>query len=289
MDQASRLRALSGKVSGDGAAYAAARFPSVDTRIIAVTSGKGGVGKTTVAVNLALLLAERGLRTLIVDADLGLANVDIMLGLDQGRHIGHLLLPGCEPGDIAMQGPLGIAVISGGSGLRELAEADESQRALLLEKLRAYYAGFDCVVIDTSPGIGADVTDFLREAQHILLVTTPEPTSLRDTYAAAKAIAAQSTSSQTSLLVNMKSSDKEAGEAVKALNRVVEKFLDLRFADCFSVETDPMVGRAIGQRRAAALLYPRSPAVVSLRRLASTIDSRSHFCKAATAVAVEAL
>jgi flagellar biosynthesis protein FlhG len=269
IDQASRLRELMGKsavvVDRD------ARPQNAATRVIAVTSGKGGVGKTTVAVNLALLLAERGHRVLVADADLGLANVDVMLGLNPARHLGRLLISECAAEEIAEEGPLGVMVISGGSGLRELAEADEYGRELLRDKLRAYYPRFDFVVIDTSPGIGDHVLGFLRDADEILLVTTPEPTSLRDTYAATKAIVSRVPGIEPSLVVNMAPSESAAADAVNALNTVTDKFLGRKYEDWFRIESDPIIGRAINDRQPAALSYPRSPSVVSLRRVARTL------------------
>jgi flagellar biosynthesis protein FlhG len=266
MDQASRLRELMGKST---AFVNTERRPEATaTRVIAVTSGKGGVGKTTVAVNLALLLAELGHRVLVVDADLGLANVDVMLGLNPARHLGRLLAGECAAEDIAEEGPLGLMVISGGSGLRELADTDEHGRQLLREKLRAYYPKFDFVVIDTSPGIGDHVLGFLTDADEILLVTTPEPTSLRDTYAATKAIVGRLPGIEPSLVVNMASSEAAANDAVNALNSVTEKFLDRRYDEWFRIESDPVIARAINERQPAALSYPRSPSVASLRRIA---------------------
>jgi len=273
-DQAAKLRRLA--AGGAPPAREPARdvpaepFP-VTARVIAITSGKGGVGKTTLAVNLALLLAEEGARVLIVDADLGLANVDVMLGLDSSRHMGHLLLPGYEAADISTVGPRNIRVISGGSGLRELAEASPVERRLLIGKLRTYFREFDYVFIDTSPGIGAEVIDFLREADDICLVTTPEPTSLRDTYAATKAIASHLPESEIQLIVNVAGSETEAKKAVEALNAVTYKFLDRRSLVWRWVESDPTVARAVRQRVPVALSYPRSPAALSMRRLAKSL------------------
>ena len=195
----------------------------------------------------------------------------MMLGLNPARHLGRLLVSECAAEDIAEEGPLGVKVISGGSGLRELAEADEFGRESLREKLRAYYPKFDFVVIDTSPGIGDHVLGFLRDADEILLVTTPEPTSLRDTYAATKAIFGKVPGAQPSLVVNMASSESAAAGAVNALNSVTQKFLDRRYDDWFRIESDPIIGRAICDRRPAALSYPRSPSVTSLRRIARTL------------------
>jgi len=259
-------------------------------RVMAITSGKGGVGKTTLAVNLALLLAERqGMQyekriagkdagpansphgVLLVDADLGLANVDVMLGIQPEAHIGRLL-SGMDPEDVAAVGPYGIRVLSGGSGLRELAEATAAERARLLGKLRGYYLRFDRVIIDTSPGIGAEVVDFLRDADEVLLVTTPEPTSLRDTYAALKMISRDVPWLNLRLVVNM-ASRSQTEESAAALNEVARRFLgrtiDLRYQIAF----DDLVGASVGRQVPLVLSYPRSRAAASIRRLAEDIVS----------------
>lgn len=275
MDQAARLRAMMTDGSACGTLERLAPNPlnagSVSARVIAVTSGKGGVGKTTMAVNLALLLAEEAQSVLIVDADLGLANVDVMLGLEPARHIGHLLTSDTSPEDVAAVGPAGVRVISGGSGLKELAEAAGSERRLLLNKLRGYYDSFDYVLVDTSPGIGDDVADFLTDAREVLLITTTEPTSLRDTYAAAKTIYRRAPHLVVSPVVNMAATDSQAAEAVSVLNEVAAKFLGLRYERWHRIEPDALVGRAIRARCPFVTLYPRSPAAISLRRLARSL------------------
>ena len=273
-DQATKLRALAATnaVGPEERDHSDRSEPlPATTRVIAVTSGKGGVGKTTLAVNLALLLAEQGASALIVDADLGLANVDVMLGLDSTRHMGHLLLPGYEAEDVSTVGPHCVRLISGGSGLRELAEASAEERRSLIGKLRTYFQKFDYVLVDTSPGIGPEVVDFLRVAQEILLVTTPEPTSLRDTYAATKMIASLVPDCEVQLVVNAASSLAEAEKAVEALNVVTAKFLGRRYELWRSIESDPMALRAIHQRIPLALLCPRSPAALSIRQLAMSL------------------
>ena len=274
IDQAWKLRALTrGKDLPNAARRASQETPKADAavvHVVAVTSGKGGVGKTTLAVNLAVLLADSGKRVLIVDADLGLANVDVMLRLDSSRHIGHLLLAQCTPDEIAAVGPSGVQVISGGSGLQELAEASNADRQLLLDKLRGYYQRFDYVFIDTSPGIGADVVDFLRDADELVLVTTPEPTSLRDTYAALKTIGREAPNADVRLVVNMASAA-QAEEAMAVLNEVASKFLNRRYDDWQCVECDPMVGRTVREGKPLVSAYPRSAAAICLRRLARSL------------------
>ena len=269
-DQASSLRRL---VAGDQPVSLV--NPGVpaghgSARVIAVTSGKGGVGKTMLTVNLALLLAELPAGALIVDADLGLANVDVMLGVEPGRHIGHLLLAGCLTDEVAATGPGGIKVISGGSGLQELADASRADRLMLLEKLHSYYENFDYVLVDTSPGIGPEVTDFLRGADDLLLVTTPEPTSLRDTYAALKAITREMPGREVIIVVNC-AAPGQAEQAIEALNHVARKFLERECKRWYHVEQDALVCRTIRDRKPLARAYPRSPAAVCLRRLAKAL------------------
>jgi len=269
-DQASRLRAL---VMDHEPAADTVREPDGDTSIIAVTSGKGGVGKTTIAVNLAVLFAELGERVLLVDADLGLANVDVLLGLEFGRHMGHLLMADYMPEDVTVEGPRGMRVISGGSGLRELANASAADRRMLLDKLSGYYRTFDRVIIDTSPGIGADVTDFLSGADEILLVTTVEPTSLRDTYAALKSMTPMChNDSSIRLVINMVTSEAQAAQAVAALNEVTDRFLDRRFDNWHFVTSDGLVGRAIRARKPLVCEYRRSAAALCLRKLSVAFD-----------------
>jgi flagellar biosynthesis protein FlhG len=245
-----------------------------NTRVIAVTSGKGGVGKTTIAVNLALMLAEMGKRTLLVDADLGLANVDVMLGIDSVRHVGHLLLESSDPEEVAATGPFGVRFISGGSGLREFSQSNHTIRRQILEKLRAYYREYEYVIVDTSPGIGAEVTDFLRGADETLLVTTSEPTSLKDTYAAMKSIVRELPENELRLIVTSATSG-QARDAAATLNDVARKFLARTVKQWQHVETDALVSRSVKARVPLVCGYPRSSAAMCLRHLAKELSIRT--------------
>ncbi len=269
MDQAARLRAL---ISGDDRASATATIerPEGLGHIIAVTSGKGGVGKTTVAVNLATLIAETGKSVLLVDADLGLANVDVMLGIDATRHLGHLLTGAFSAEEIAVDGPRGMRVISGGSGLRELADANANDRKIILEKLLGYCRQYDCTIIDTSPGISGDVTDFLQSASEILVVTTPEPTALRDTYAALKTISIRLPETPVRIVVNSASA-RQAADSVAAVNAVASKFLGKNYTNYNNIEPDELVRRSVRERRVLVDSFPRSHASDCIRKLAKSI------------------
>lgn len=274
-DQAARLRQL---MSGMETTTPIPCRMDGRASVTGITSGKGGVGKTMLAVNLAVAIAESGRSVLIVDADLGLANVDVMLGMEPGRHMGHLLLADCRAEDVAIDGPCGIKVIAGGSGLRELADADGDQRRLLLAKLRSYYDNFDCVLVDTSPGIGSDVCDFLCDVDRVFLVTTPEPTALRDTYAAFKSIVREMPGKDVLPVVNC-AGEKQADQAIEALNQVTTKFLDIRIEDWHHVESDPMVVRAVRERNPLMRMLPRSPAAICIRRLSGLLMASRHESK----------
>lgn len=274
-DQASRLREL---MNGNSALCVTDEIPQDGDRtprIVAVTSGKGGVGKTTIAVNLAMLFAEiPDSRVLILDADLGLANVDVMLGISSGRNIGHLLHTDYTPEQTASLGPGGVMLISGGSGLQELANSNSEDRRILIGKLLKYFQNFDFVVIDTSPGIGSNIMDFLNLADEILLITSPEPTSLKDSYAALKTIVKEVPGKPVIPVIN-NASYIHAQQAIKTLNEVAQKFIGWH-SDCwYQIESDQMVSRSIQERRPFVRAYPRTPAVINLRSLANYLISLS--------------
>ncbi|MGB9619338.1 MAG: AAA family ATPase, partial [Armatimonadota bacterium] len=248
---------------------------AANPEVIAVTSGKGGVGKTTLSVNLAAVLAASSRRVLIVDADLGLSNVDVVLGLRPARHLGHLLLPEYQAEDVAVEAPGNLVVISGGSGVRELAEARDAERGVLLDKLADYYGTFDFVVIDTSPGIGRNVTDFLVASSKVLLLTSSEPTSLRDTYAAAKTISRVIEHQRIWLIINQVGCESEAEAVFRTLNGVTCRFLGWGFAGWDWIEAEPAFRNSAMDHRPLVLSHPGSSACRALRRIANAITSRA--------------
>ena len=170
-------------------AYKRVFRPTIRTsaRVIAITSGKGGVGKTNLTVNLAFAMKKIGRRVMIIDADLGMANVDVVLGTVSKHHLLHLLQPEVTLQDVLIHGPDGINYISGGSAIERAVDFTPQERQCLMDKLTACESMADIVLIDTGAGLGRNVLDFILAADEVVLVTTPEPTALTDAYAVMKA------------------------------------------------------------------------------------------------------
>jgi flagellar biosynthesis protein FlhG len=183
------------------------------------------------------------------------------------------MLANSSPEEVAVEGPRGMMVISGGSGLRELADAGSEERAELIRKLQDYFSTFDYVLIDTSPGIGSNVMDFIEVADDVLLVTTPEPTSIRDSYAALKTIVAKIPNASITPVVTS-AVEISARQAVSALNHVTRKFLDREWTLWQMVDSDPLVGRTIQARKLLVSMYPKSPAAIALCRIAKFLMAR---------------
>ena len=189
-DQAARLRQLVDKSEYEVQAPQVSQnrtLSALGPRVIAVTSGKGGVGKTNITVNLAIALKQAGQRVLVIDADLGMANVDVVLGSMSKKHLLNLLEKDTELRDVLIDGPYGVRYISGGSGIEKAADFTYEERQRLMQKLTACGQMADIILIDTGAGLGKNVMDFILAADEVLLVTTPEPTALTDAYAVLKA------------------------------------------------------------------------------------------------------
>ena len=206
-----------------------------DVRVVAITSGKGGVGKTNIAVNLAIALRDKGYRVLVIDADLGMANVDVMLGTSSRRHLLDLLRPEVKLDDVIVETPHGVQYISGGSGIEKALEYDRAEKLLLQQKLADCAARADVILVDTGAGLGRNVMDFILAADEVILVTTPEPTSLTDAYAVMKAYSIYAAQKNLRLVINRVYEPKESREVALKLQRAAEKFLHMP-VDCLRDE-----------------------------------------------------
>jgi len=242
-------------------------------RVLAVVSGKGGVGKTSLAVNLAIGLAAAGRRILLLDADIGLANVDLLLGQRPRGHLGHVLAGRMTLADVVQEGPAGIAWIPGASQMPALARIGQKRRDAVLGGLSDLEAQHDLVVLDAPAGIGPGVLALARQADELVLVTTPEPTSLLDAYALLKAAAASGAESlgQVCLIVNMVAHRRDVERVHARLREAAGRFLGLPVDLLGYVFCDGHVGRAVYRQEPLLLAYPHSQAAWCIKRLVSAV------------------
>ncbi|HEY8910322.1 MAG TPA: MinD/ParA family protein [Desulfosporosinus sp.] len=261
-DQASALRQLVSSVTRKQSKM----------RVIAVTSGKGGVGKTNLTVNLALALAEYGQRIIILDGDLGLANVDIAFGLTARYTIEHLLSGEKTIEEILLTGPKGIGIIPGGSGVQELANVDRDKLTNVLTNLGRLEKMADILIIDTGAGLGHTVINFLQAADDIILVTTPEPTALIDAYGLLKTLKKEAGEVPIHVVINRVRSEAEAQATFKRLETAVLKFLDGSLNFMGWVYDDHLVGRSVMLQEPLGISFPESSAYRCIQWIAGTVS-----------------
>jgi flagellar biosynthesis protein FlhG len=239
--------------------------------VLAVTSGKGGVGKTNVTINVALSLARLGYRVGILDADFGLGNVDVMLGLTPQCHVGHLLFGEKPLADIVITGPLGIQVIPASSGLQTMTTMTTSQRAKLREVLDEFRRRLDFLLIDTAAGISDNVIETLCLAERVALVTSLEPSAVVDAYATAKVLTQTSPATEIGVVVNGVRDGDEAGLAFKQLDIAANRFLGRNLRYYGFIAEDRAVRDSVLVQRAVVDHQPQAVASRCFRILASRL------------------
>ena len=242
-------------------------------RVIAVTSGKGGVGKSNVVANLGLALAQKGLKVLLIDADLGLANLDIILGLNPQFTIHDVLQLRKTLPEVLAEGPDGLKILPASSGIPELSDLDEYQKMFLLNELDNYTESIDVVLIDTGAGISRNVLFFNIAAQERLVVANNEPTSITDAYALIKVLVTQHNERRFKLLVNGLSNAKEAEAVYRTLLKVAERFLgrDISLEYLGYIPHDDSVPKAVLKQQPVLSLYPKARASRSFAQIAQTL------------------
>jgi flagellar biosynthesis protein FlhG len=234
-------------------------------RVIAVTSGKGGVGKSSIIINLAVHFCKQGKRVLLLDADTGLANVDIMLGIDPIHHMGELLSGDCTMDEVLVEGPAGLMILPAASGVFEMAELSEEHQIRLMAEMESLEDRFDVVLIDTGAGISQNVLYFSAAAQEVLVVTTPEPTAITDAYAIMKVLNSRYQIVSFKLLVNSVKNPNEALSVYKRLVTVAESHLNISIDYMGHVFQDETVSRAIRARKPLMLAAPNCLAAKCIR------------------------
>jgi len=241
-------------------------------RVICVTSGKGGVGKTNITANLAFALARAGNRVLVLDADLNLANIDVLLGLTPKYNLQHVFAGDKGLGEVLVKGPGGFQILPGSSGILELADLTESQKLYFLEEMETIGEGLDFLLIDTAAGINNNVVYFNLAAQERIIVLTPEPTSLTDAYALIKVLSARHRVQRFRILLNQVAGQKEALAVFRKLSVVADRFLDSLSLDFLGfVPQDDKVPKAVREQKLVAERFPTTKAALSFVQLADTL------------------
>jgi flagellar biosynthesis protein FlhG len=247
--------------------------PSSSLRVIAVTSGKGGVGKTNLTANLAVLAARRGKRVLIIDGDLGLANVEIVFGLKPRHHVGSLLDGSRAFDEVLVEGPSGVCILPGGSGEQSLSNLAGEAKLRLCAALDQVEDRFDLVLVDSGAGIGDNVLFFVGAAQEALLVVSPEPTSIIDAYAVVKVLSQQAGVGHFHVVVNPVVDELQAREVFPKLTTVTSRFLAASVKQLGYIPRDENLHRAVRAQRPLVEMFPHSPAGRAMQVLADTLLS----------------
>ncbi|MGI6461584.1 MAG: P-loop NTPase [Candidatus Hydrogenedentales bacterium] len=243
-------------------------------RVLAVTSGKGGVGKTGTSVNLSIALAMRRKEVVVLDADLGLANVEVLLGLNSLHNLQHVINGERRMPEILAEGPGGIKVVPGSSGLAKLADLGPKARQRVIDGMQELQACADFIVIDTMAGISQNVAAFAAAADEILLVVTPEPSSIVDAYAMLKTIRLMRHDAVFKLVVNMVSSEQQARAVAGKLMTVSQQYLGHKLHYLGHIPRDPHVSHGVMQAVPFLLKYPSAPASKAIEALAASLISQ---------------
>ena len=257
-DQASKLRAL-------------VRGRRHHATVMAIASGKGGVGKTNIAVNLAVALSSSGLRVALVDADMGLANADLLLNVQPRYTLSHVLSGDKTLDEVCIEVLGGVVLIPGASGVQRIADLTEFERQHLISQIHKLGSSTDIILIDCGAGIGRSVMSFAQAADSVVIVSTPQPPALTDAYALIKTLRCEDYTGQLSLLINMAASREEAREAYQRVADVAKRFLNYSVAEMGYVLQDTAVELAVRQRCPFVVRYPDSNASACVAAIADDL------------------
>jgi flagellar biosynthesis protein FlhG len=252
------------------------RAPRRRASVIAITSGKGGVGKSNVAVNLAIKLSAAGKRVVLLDADLGLANADVLCGIDLPCNLSHVIARRKELSEVMVKAPGGFRLIGGASGLARMADLTDYDRQRIVDAMGELEETTDIILIDTGAGISPNVLSFTRAADHVLVLTTPEPTAITDAYAVIKVISRatpeEAADRRVSLLVNQVRSPGEARVVHERIAKVARQFLGVSVLDAGYLFADEQVHAAVRKRTPFVLTAPKCPAAHGVTQLAMRLE-----------------
>ena len=273
MDQAQKLRDIVQESSPESA-------NRHDARIITVASGKGGVGKTNFTVNMAIALAKLNKRVTIIDADLGLANVDVLFGIVPKYNLSHVVKGEIPVQDCIFKGPYDLNIISGGSGIMDLIDLDQNQLEKLIHSLLYFNDVSDYILIDTGAGLSKSVLSFVDAASDVIVVITPDPTSITDAYALIKNIVKED-DKKIKLIINRVDSNEEGDEVFNKLEQAVSKFLSKELENMGYIFEDSNLKKAVRKQMPVIEAYPRAISSKGIENIAYNLENNSKYIKSA--------
>jgi len=241
-------------------------------RVIAVTSGKGGVGKTNLSVNMGVALAQMGKRVALLDADMGLANVDILLGLSPEFNLSHVLAGEKTLDDIMLKGPAGLKVIPASSGIQQMSELSTIEQAGIIRAFSEIDQNLDVLIVDTAAGISSSVVNFARACQEIIVVVCDEPTSLTDAYAYIKLLNRDYGLSKFHIVTNMVQSSQQGQQLFTKLSKVTDRYLDVSLSYTGAIPFDEYLRKSVQKQKPVVDIFPRSKSALAMKNLALKID-----------------
>ncbi len=269
------LRMRNNRLTPDRADALAELNASRPVKVIAVTGGKGGVGKTTVSANLAVSIAARGRDTMLVDADLGLANVDVVLGLHTRFHLGHVIQGECALEDAIVTGPHGLQIVPASSGFKRMASLSPAEHAGIIRAFSDLYHKVEVLVVDTAAGLHESVLTFSQAAHHVLVVVCDEPASITDAYALIKVLSREHGVAKFQILANQTRRAGEGPQLFQKISRVCDRFLNVSLEFAGSVPYDDYLRRAVQRQAPVVDAYPASVSSIALKNLATKADKWS--------------
>ena len=263
---------ISHEVKSDQASGLRALKRSKPVRVVAVTGGKGGVGKTSVSVNMSIALSMLGKRVMLLDADLGMSNIDVLLGLHPKFNLSHVIDGARSLNEILLPGPRGIHVVPAASGAQMMSQLSEAQHIGLIRAFSELNTQVDVLVIDTAAGVSASVVSFCKAAQEVLVVVCDEPASITDAYALIKLLSRDYGINRFHVLSNMTNSVQEGRQLFEKLVKVTNRFLDVTLSYFGSLPYDEYLKKAVQKQKSVVDAFPRSRSSIAFKNLAQKAD-----------------